>query len=248
MRWACELVLASLNALRGQVRSAAEHLQIAGHQPADFGLPAAEITRAYLGLYSETDVGNRFSEDAPDTTTGSLVAHSIVAAIHGDTATAWRERAAIQTRPGRDVRMYAADIAHLDAWLAAGAGRWEEAVNLLAKVTAQGPMPRLSGRAPIRWLVAESYEHLNDDPEAARYFELTLSPTDLGWEEELFRRGLHCSFAHQRLVLLYSKMGRVEDARRHWEIFEKTFTRPDPELVPMIEEARQALVEAEANL
>jgi hypothetical protein len=28
---------------------------------------------------------------------------------------------------------------------------------------------------------------------------------------------------------------------------EKTFTNPDPELVPMVEEARRALVEAEAK-
>jgi hypothetical protein len=42
-------------------------------------------------------------------------------------------------------------------------------------------------------------------------------------------------------------LGRVEDARRHWEIFEKTFTNPDPELVPMVEEARRALEEAEAS-
>jgi hypothetical protein len=42
------------------------------------------------------------------------------------------------------------------------------------------------------------------------------------------------TFAHHRLVLLYSKMGRVEDTRRHWEIFEETFTNPDPELVPMV--------------
>ena len=53
--------------------------------------------------------------------------------------------------------------------------------------------------------------------------------------------------AHHRLVMLYSKMGRVEAARRHWENFEKTFTNPDPELVPMIDEARQALEEAEAK-
>jgi hypothetical protein len=56
------------------------------------------------------------------------------------------------------------------------------------------------------------------------------------------------SFAHHRLVLLYSKMGRVDDARRHWEIFEKTFTNPDPKLAPMVEEAREALAAAEARL
>jgi hypothetical protein len=64
---------------------------------------------------------------------------------------------------------------------------------------------------------------------------------------EVFRFGIPFPFAHHRLVLLYSKLGRVEDARRHWEIFETTFTDPDPELVPMLDEARKALEEAEAK-
>ena len=40
-------------------------------------------------------------------------------------------------------------------------------------------------------------------------------------------------------------LGRVNDARRHWEAFSRTFKNPDPELRPMIEEARQALARAE---
>jgi hypothetical protein len=63
-----------------------------------------------------------------------------------------------------------------------------------------------------------------------------------------YQRVFFYSFAHHRLVLLYSKMGRVDDARRHWEIFEKTFTNPDPKLAPMVEEAREALAAAEARL
>lgn len=39
-------------------------------------------------------------------------------------------------------------------------------------------------------------------------------------------RGLTYSFAHQRLVVLYAKLGRVEDARREWHIFSATFTTP----------------------
>ncbi len=60
-------------------------------------------------------------------------------------------------------------------------------------------------------------------------------------------RGLFSSFAHHRLVLLYARMGRLEDARRHWKIFEDIFTNPDPELRPMVEEARQALVQVESK-
>jgi len=53
------------------------------------------------------------------------------------------------------------------------------------------------------------------------------------------------SFAHQRLVVLYARMGRLEDARRHWKSFSDTFTRPDPEMQPLVEEARAALASAE---
>jgi hypothetical protein len=37
----------------------------------------------------------------------------------------------------------------------------------------------------------------------------------------------------------------MEDARRHWEAFSATFTRPDPEMKTLIEEARAALANAE---
>ena len=53
------------------------------------------------------------------------------------------------------------------------------------------------------------------------------------------------SFAHGRLVLLYARMGRLEDARHHWQIFTESVRTPDPEIRPMIAEARAALASAE---
>jgi hypothetical protein len=96
-------------------------------------------------------------------------------------------------------------------------------------------------------LVAEVHENLGCFDQAAFCFAYVAFPT-VDWWIDPPLRGILAPFAHHRLVLLYSKMGRVEDARRHWEIFEKTFTNPDPELVPMVEEARRALEEAEAKL
>ena len=55
------------------------------------------------------------------------------------------------------------------------------------------------------------------------------------------------SFAHQRLVVLYARMGRVEDAERHWEIFNETFTNPDPDLVHLVDEARDVVAAATAR-
>ena len=108
-----------------------------------------------------------------------------------------------------------------------------------------GQMPWLSSTMPIRWLVAEAHERLGRLDRAAATFKLVLSPIRMYNSEDLL--GFSSPFAHHRFVLLCSKMGRVADARRHWEIFEKTFTNPDPELVPMVEEARRALEEAEAK-
>ncbi|MFQ5601237.1 MAG: tol-pal system YbgF family protein, partial [Candidatus Krumholzibacteriia bacterium] len=130
----------------------------------------------------------------------------------------------------------------------AQANQWEEVIRLLETSTTQGQVPVFSGRVPIRWLVAEAYQRLGRLGEAAQHFELVLSPTSLGNEELLYLRGIPFSFAHQRLVLLYSRMGRLEDARRHWQIFQETFSNPDPELVPMIEEAREAITALEAKV
>ena len=66
-------------------------------------------------------------------------------------------------------------------------------------------------------------------------------------DDQTVMRPLLFPFAHHRLVLLYSRLGRRDDALRHWEIFQQTFTNSDPELHPMIEEARQALAAAQVS-
>ncbi|MBI1723881.1 MAG: hypothetical protein HYR48_08245 [Gemmatimonadetes bacterium] len=58
-------------------------------------------------------------------------------------------------------------------------------------------------------------------------------------------RSLNYSFAHQRLIAPYSRMGRADDARREWCISSESFTRPNPTLVRLVEEARAALASAE---
>jgi hypothetical protein len=40
-------------------------------------------------------------------------------------------------------------------------------------------------------------------------------------------------------------MGRLEDAQQHYQIFTETFTNPDPEVAYLLDEARDALREAE---
>jgi len=97
------------------------------------------------------------------------------------------------------------------------------------------------GRPWPRWLMAEAWEKLGRRDSAAAYFELAISPgTSFLFQESR----LISSYAHQRLVLLYSGMGRIPDAERHWKILSETFTRPDPDVAHLAEEARVALVTA----
>jgi tetratricopeptide (TPR) repeat protein len=97
----------------------------------------------------------------------------------------------------------------------------------------------------VRWLAAEAYEQMDRPDSAAAYFERAIAPPPIGGSD--LNMGRLAFFpGHRRLVLLYARMGRLEDARRHWKIFSETCTRPDPEMKPLIEEARAALANAEA--
>src|SRR5262249_54097122 len=134
----------------------------------------------------------------------------------------------------------------VEGLLAARAGRSEDVLRCLGPSALQGEAPGyiLGQSAPlIRWLVADAYEQLGRPDSAATYFELALAPSPRGGTKFPEPRTAF-AFAPRRLALLYSRMGRLEDARRHWEIFSATFTRPDPGLQPLIEEARASLAGA----
>ena len=135
----------------------------------------------------------------------------------------------------------------IEAWIAARAGRPDETVDLLGPAALQGDdigsVLLRSNRVLKRWLVAEAYESLGRPDSAAAYFELAMSP--IGSTAALMEARIAHSYAHRRLVLLHVRMGRLEEARRHWESFSATVTRPDPEILPLIEEARAALASAE---
>jgi serine/threonine-protein kinase len=96
----------------------------------------------------------------------------------------------------------------------------------------------------VRWITARSFQALGQLDSAAYFYERVVAPSPL-WGQELERAGIPQSFARQHLVVLYSQMGRLDDARRHWKIFSETFTQPDPEVAHLVEEARAALEAAE---
>ncbi|HEY3215666.1 MAG TPA: hypothetical protein VGK93_04175 [Candidatus Eisenbacteria bacterium] len=66
------------------------------------------------------------------------------------------------------------------------------------------------------------------------------------YANELETVGFFYPLALRRLVLLYAGLGRISEARERWRTFSETFVRPDPDLEPLVEEARSALLAAEA--
>jgi hypothetical protein len=41
--------------------------------------------------------------------------------------------------------------------------------------------------------------------------------------------------------MIYARMGRREDAERHWQAFSKVFINPDPEVKHLLDDARAAI-------
>ena len=182
-----------------------------------------------------------------ESTTASLVTRGLWSAAAGDTISARRLLATVLTRSAADLARQGFGPVMLEAWIAARTGRWQEVLRDLGPAALQGDATGyvLIQSPPImRWLVAEAYERLDRPDSAAAYFERAIASPPVGgtnWSDSR----MAFSFGHRRLVLLYARMGRLQEARRHWEIFSSTFTRPDAEMRPLVEEARAALASAE---
>ena len=132
-----------------------------------------------------------------------------------------------------------------EAWLAASAGRPAEVVRLLRPLAGQGtPRVDRSLTQAVLWSLAAAYERQNQLDSAAAVLERLAAWQGLHGVLGVLR-GLTHSFAHQRLVMLYARMGRPADARRHWQVFSTTFTQPDPEMQHFVDEARAARASAE---
>jgi hypothetical protein len=86
-------------------------------------------------------------------------------------------------------------------------------------------------------MVADAHERLSQPDSAIVYLEMLLEPTYPAPP----RLGFSVSFAHHRLARLYTEIGLDAKAREHREAFLDTFTHPDPEFEPMVEEAEGAV-------
>ncbi len=242
VRRTASLVHITLHCRRGELRAAREDMaqeRLRKDPDSQFLL-----TRASLGLtvIAGMPVPRLDPRQADDSTAAGVITRSWRDALAGDLPAARRELAALRRR-GADERARAgAAEVFLEASIAAAQNRWSEVLSLLGPTAARGDdfsgkwwWGRL-GVTRERWLVAEAWEHTGPPDSAATAFERALEPP------ESQGAVIFPPYAHQRLVMIYARMGRREDAERHWEAFSTTFTNPDPEVRHLLDEARAAIL------
>ena len=180
-------------------------------------------------------------EAAQEKNVTCLVTLGIQAAAEGDADKARNYLEAAENRPSHEQNRFATDILVLKAWIEKSLGNYDKSVRILTPYSDKGQMPFLTGRLVIRWLIAEALESSGKLTRAAEAYEAVISPLGLSDGARLNTRPGYVSMAHQRLTLLYSRLGRKDDARIHLAAFEKMFTDPDPELMPLLAAARAAV-------
>jgi tetratricopeptide (TPR) repeat protein len=239
--------LASAKGGRGSLRAADATLrqlgQVAGRDWLDGRVQA---WRARLFLADETRGAIELPPDswADDTSTAVLLLRGMRAAQAGDQAAAARLLKAAQTRSARELAEQGAAPQLLEARVKALAGRWEEAVDILQPIGGQtievGPVRYGAGLPAVRCLLADAFVKLGRPDSAAVYLERTTTDVAflMSWT------GISVPLAHQRLVLLYTRMGRLADAERHLAILERWWDKPDDIARRMLEDARAAVASA----
>ena len=231
LRGAAEVRIA-LHARRGELHAAGE-ARAAEHAPN----PRAAM---FLAVVSGTPVPGSLPAVIGDTTISGLITRGWHAALVRDLPAAHRELSHLRRRSDDDLARAGAAADFLEASISATENRWSDVIRLIGPVAIRGDdrgyfsFGRI-GPTPERWLVAEAYEHVGPPDSAAAAFERVLEPPE--------SRGIAVSppYAHQRLVMIYARMGRREDAERHWRAFSAEFTNPDPEVRHLLDEARAAI-------
>jgi hypothetical protein len=171
---------------------------------------------------------------AADTTATRLINRGLQAAYLGRLEIASGCLESARSRPRREAVWEGVGSALLEATIWSAQGRWDDAARLLQPIAVQRSAigageDELSW---IRWTLADAYERLGRPDSAAVQLErITRDP-----KVRTFR-----PYASLRLVPLYVRLGRSRDALRHWTLAMGALDRPDPVLIPRIEQARRAL-------
>ncbi|HET9327885.1 MAG TPA: protein kinase [Candidatus Eisenbacteria bacterium] len=244
--------LASAQAARGAWRAAAstfERVERDSSEVEGTGIQHSRRGRLMLSVVSGGAIPLPAHPWAGDSSAADILTRGLRAALAGNRMDAQRLFALAQKRPRLEQVRQGATPSLLAARLEALVNRWNEVVTILQPVARQpvefGYCTDPAGMSAIRWLLADAFEQLGRPDSAAACLErITSDPAP--FLHDYYLRGVIIPLAHRRLVLLYARMGRIDDARRHWQLFSETVRTPDPEVESLIAEARDALRNAEA--
>jgi tetratricopeptide (TPR) repeat protein len=230
---------AAAKAARGAVAEAERLLDDAAADAAGEERRWYQHARLLLAVCLARSPGTMPRSLAADSTAPGWVVRALWAAVSGDSAGAARalERAAeAPVEPGR----VGAGPALVQGWIDAAAGRWHRVTDNLAPVAQQGEhdatMLDRSSSFPLRWLVAEAYGRLGRNDSARAYLGLVLAPRNMP-PGHFALRGIAYPHAHRRLALLSGQAGLSDSAAAHWDRFTRSFSRPDPDLQPLLQQA-----------
>jgi hypothetical protein len=169
---------------------------------------------------------------------------AVLAAWAGDAA---RARRAIANAPKTDDDEATVRLA--EAWIDRRDARWAAVIERLAPSSRVGfydaeSMVELL-RQVSRWVVADAFLESGQPDSASAYLGLMLEPPGHS-PQVAFTMGLIEPYVRARLVRVLAGSGRVDAARREWETLTGTVTRPDAEMVAVLDETRMALQSAGA--
>jgi len=178
----------------------------------------------------------------------SLVTRGMTLAAAGDMKGARDVLATLRARFGNAWYHTGATPELLKAWIARSVADWQGTIRSLAPPARGGTeadtdMKDTAGRPMMRWMVGEAFERLGRRDSAIAYYELALDRGPMTGSE-WHQRAVLYSFLHQRLAVLHAGLGHVSEAERHLEILERDFTRPDPDVRHLLDEARAAVADA----
>jgi hypothetical protein len=227
-------------AVRGEVSVAEVHLQRAERLQHEKGRPDMATrtprSRVFLAIVTGRPVPRPESWLERDTTISALITRAYAAVASGETTQARTLLRVLRSRPTTRLGAHGHTPEFIEAGIAARAGRWGDVVALMAQPAREGsdhggpwPFDRI-GAGPERWLVAQAYEQLGQRDSAIASYRRMLLPNGRSME----------SFARQRIVVLLARMGQIAQARRELAVLERDFTRPDPDVRHLLDEARAA--------
>jgi tetratricopeptide (TPR) repeat protein len=174
------------------------------------------------------------------------VGRTVAYAMAGDTAALTRTYAGVRPNIPNAYRDDVWDL--LRGVAAVRSGRNEAGMTLLAGQTRRGyanghPMYETL-RMMSRWFAADVYER--DHPDSAvTYLSLMENPPDPNFSVRILGVG-SWPFLQRRLALLEARLGHNDEAQKHWLAFSESFTHPDADLQPWVDETRATLFAAGA--